>query len=123
MHEFPEVQELVRQAAAQVGEGVRVKRLKIVVGEASGHDPRHIQSHFDEASRGTPAHGAVLEFIPERLAAKCATCGADFSTAEGAFSCGRCGGTELVITAGQSVRLAEVEPEPVGVARSAHRSG
>ena len=111
MHEFPEVQELVRQAAAQVAAGARIRRLRIVVGEASGHDPRHIESHFVEASRHTKAEGAMLEFISEKLAARCASCGADFDNREGAFTCEKCGGTELVITAGNTVRLAQVEAE------------
>lgn len=121
MHEFPEVQELVRQAAAQVSEGVGIKRLWIVVGEASGHDPRHIEAHFAEASRGTCAEGAMLEFISEKLAARCADCGADFSGTEGILACERCGATELVITAGQNVRLLGVEAGPEFA--SAHRGG
>lgn len=112
MHEFHEVQELVRQAAAQVGEGERIKRLWIVVGEASGHDPRHIESHFTEAARGTSAEGAVLEFISEKLAGRCASCGADFAVGEDTLACAQCGGVELVITAGKNVRLLEVEAAP-----------
>jgi hydrogenase nickel incorporation protein HypA/HybF len=111
MHEFPEVQELVRQAAAQFPECARVKRLKIVVGEASGHDHHHIAAHFEEASRGTKAEGAVLEFISEELAAKCANCGAVFDASSGSLACDECGGTELVVTAGNGVRLAAVEAE------------
>ena len=109
MHEFPEVQAMVQQACAQTPGQTRIKRLKILVGEASGHDPHHIQAHFTDASRGTRAEGAVLEFIPEKLAACCASCGAVFQPNDLAFSCQNCGSTELNITAGKSVRLAGVE--------------
>jgi hydrogenase nickel incorporation protein HypA/HybF len=109
MHEFPEVQAMVREACAQAPPAARITRLRIVVGEASGHDPHHIEAHFADASRGTRAEGAALEFIAEKLAAKCAACGMEFSQGERAFACTRCGGTELLITAGNTVRLAGVE--------------
>ena len=107
MHEFPEIQAMVQQACAQVPG--HIKRLKIVVGEASGHNPHHIQEHFTDASRGTRAEGAVLEFISEKLAASCASCGASFQTKDLALSCDNCGSTELNITAGKNVRLVGVE--------------
>jgi hydrogenase nickel incorporation protein HypA/HybF len=112
VHEFPEVQAMIQQACAQVPAGVRIKRLRIVVGEASGHDPRHIESHFADASRSTKAEGAALEFIREELAAKCAGCGAEYTSGTLALACTQCGGTALVITAGNSVRLVGVETEP-----------
>ena len=111
MHEFPEVQAMIRQACAQAPAAARITRLKIVVGEASGHDPRHIEAHFAEASRGTRAEGAALEFIREKLAARCAACGTEFKADAVALACARCGGTELVITAGKNVRLAGIEAE------------
>jgi hydrogenase nickel incorporation protein HypA/HybF len=109
VHEFPEVQAMVREAGARVPAGARIKRLKIVVGEASGHDARHIEAHFAEAARGTSAEGAALEFIPEKLAATCAACGVQFNPGSRALACAECGGTELTITAGNTVRLAGVE--------------
>ncbi len=109
MHEFPEVQAMVREACRRVPSGARIKRITIVVGEASGHDPHHIQEHFDDASRGTAAEGAALRFIHEKLAARCAQCGMNFSATTMTLHCTQCGGTELVITGGNSVYLAEVE--------------
>lgn len=100
---------MVRQACSQVTAPARIKRLKILVGEASGHDPRHIQAHFADASRGTAAEGAILEFIPEKLAARCAACGAVFQADNLALFCAKCGSTELNITAGKNVRLVGVE--------------
>lgn len=109
MHEFPEVQAMVKLACAQAPAAGRIRRLKILVGEASGHDARHIQAHFTDASRGTRAEGAVLEFISEKLAARCAACGAVFQPDDLALACEKCGSTELNITAGKSVRLLGVE--------------
>ncbi len=110
MHEFPEVLAMIRQARAQLPAGARIRRLTIVVGEASGHDPGHIAMHFAEAARGNPElEGASLEFVAEKLAARCAACGAEFHAAESMLACAQCGGTELHITSGNTVRLAGVE--------------
>jgi len=109
MHEFPEVQAMVQKACAEVPGNARIRKMKIVVGEASGHDPHHIEAHFAEASRGTRAEGAVLEFIAEKLAAKCADCGANYGRENPDLTCSACGSTELVITAGNGVRLSGVE--------------
>jgi hydrogenase nickel incorporation protein HypA/HybF len=111
VHEFPEVQAMVRQALAQVPPGSRIRLLRITVGEASGHDPHHIHEHFLEASRGTAAEGAELQFLCEKLAAKCAKCGTEFNTGEMGLMCSRCGSTRLLITAGNNVRLDGVEVE------------
>ena len=108
MHEFPEVQAMVAEAVKRAG-GADIKRLTIVVGEASGHSTYHIQEHFFEASQGTLAEGAALEFVHEPLSARCAACGADFSRKDLTLACAQCGGSELVITAGNNVRLAAVK--------------
>lgn len=100
---------MIKQACAQIPAGTRIKKLKIVVGEASGHDAHHIESHFAEAARATQADGAVLEFIHEKLAAKCAACGMEYASGTLALACTQCGGTALVITAGNTVRLVGVE--------------
>jgi hydrogenase nickel insertion protein HypA len=109
MHEFPEVQAMVREACANLPPGTHIRRMTIVIGEASGHDARHIQVHFDDASRGTAAENATLTFIAEKLSARCTTCGTDFRPTGLLLSCTNCGGTELTITAGSSVRLASID--------------
>ena len=108
MHEFPEVQAMVRSACA-AAPGKKIRRLTIAIGEASGHNPRHIQEHFLEASRATMAEGAELRFVAESLAARCANCGREFVTAERTFTCANCGGVELDIVAGRDVRLVKVD--------------
>lgn len=111
MHEFAEMQAMLQQALAQCPPGGRVTRLRIVVGEASGHDTHHIEQHFREASPGTAAEGATLEFLSESLAARCASCGTEYRTEEACLSCAICGETRLMLTAGNRVYLAEVELE------------
>jgi hydrogenase nickel incorporation protein HypA/HybF len=109
MHEFTEMQAMLQQVLEHCPPGGRVTRLRIVVGEASGHDTDHIEQHFREASRGTTAEGATLEFLSEGLSARCASCGTEYRSDELCLCCASCGETRLVITAGDRVYLAGVE--------------
>ncbi len=109
MHEFPEVQAMVREVCAQVPLGAHIRCITVIIGEASGHDARHIQAHFDEASRGTAAENAVLTFVSEKLSARCSACGADFAPTGLLLACANCGGSELAIISGASVRLASFD--------------
>lgn len=111
MHEFPEVQAMLRQVLSEAPGHARITRLTFVVGEASGHDPRHIAAHFVDAARGSRAEGAVLDFRHERLAAKCAACGTEFGPEERALTCTHCGAFELIITAGNKVSLGGFETD------------
>jgi hydrogenase nickel incorporation protein HypA/HybF len=109
MHEFSAIQALIRDACAELSAGAQVQRLIIVVGEASGHDVAHLRAHFDEASRGTPAEGATLQFVREKLTACCSACGTEFVPEGLLLACTHCGGAELVIRGGDSVRVKAVE--------------
>jgi len=110
MHEFPITQELVRIALEEAN-GKRIKRLKIKVGEWSGAYPRYIEYYFPDVAAGTLAEGAELEFVEEKLAARCAKCGAEFKPESLVFECRNCGSKRLEITAGKRIELIELEVE------------
>lgn len=109
MHEFAAIRALVHDACAQLSTGERVTRLTIVVGEASGHDEQHLRAHFDEACRGTPAEGATLQFVSEKLTARCSHCGAEFAPEGLLLACSHCGGTELAISGVETIRVKAIE--------------
>jgi len=95
----------------QAGNGRRIGRLTVIVGEASGHSPEHLAEDLTAAAKGTPAEGAALELVVEKLAARCARCGAAFAPKPLVLACPACGSAELTITAGQQVRLDRVEAQ------------
>jgi hydrogenase nickel incorporation protein HypA/HybF len=111
MHESGQVQALLHEALARTPGSSRLRTLRILVGEACGHSPPHLAEHFSQAAKGTRAQGAVLEFALEKLAAQCARCKAPFDSGQLSFACPNCGNTDLVITAGNTVRLLEVEAD------------
>jgi len=111
MHELHQARLLLQEALARSAGCRRIRRLAVIVGEASGHSPEHLAEDFAAAARGTPAEGAALECLVEKLAARCAHCGAAFESKPPALSCPACGSAELAVTAGQDVRLGRVEAE------------
>jgi hydrogenase nickel incorporation protein HypA/HybF len=111
MHELHQARLLLQEAQTRAGKGRRVRRLTVIVGEASGHWPEHLAEDFAAAAKGTPAEGAVLELLVEKLAARCAQCGGAFEPKPLVLACPACGSAELTITAGQQVRLDRVEAQ------------
>jgi hydrogenase nickel incorporation protein HypA/HybF len=111
MHELQQARRLLQEALAQRGNGRRITTLTVIVGEASGHSPEHIAEDFVAAARGTPAAGAALVFQVEKLAARCARCGAAFEPKPPVLACPACSSAELTITAGHEVRLGRAEAE------------
>ena len=108
MHEFPATQELVR-IALEEGAGRRIRRIKVKIGEWAGLYPDYLEHYFPMVAEGTLAEGASLEFVLEKLAGRCAKCGAEFRPKAGVFACEVCGGTELELTAGKGLELVELE--------------
>ena len=111
MHEVYKTQELLRAALAAVGPGRRVRRLRVLIGEASGFTPGEIEACYRTVATGTAAEGAVLEFTTEPLAARCARCGAEYHAAAGLLSCRACGSTRLSISGGMDARLLGADPD------------
>lgn len=109
MHEFGAIRALIGDACANLPTGARVRRMVIVVGEASGHDADHLRGHFEEAACGTPAEGASLHFVREKLTACCSHCGAEFVPEGLLLACTHCGGNELAISGGDGIRVEAVE--------------
>lgn len=111
VHELHQARLLLQEALARSAGCRRIRRLAVIVGEASGHSPEHLAEDFAVAASGTPAEGAALELLAEELAARCAHCGAAFEPQPLTLACPACGSAELAITAGQEVRLGRVEAE------------
>ena len=105
MHEYPVVREIISQAMASLPPGVRLKSLRVAIGEASGISRACVEHYFPTAAAGTPAEGASLEFAEEKLAARCRPCQLEFKSEPGQLRCPACGSTQLQIVSGQEVKL------------------
>ena len=108
MHELSITQEVVDQIVARLGD-VPVRRVRLEVGRLSGIVPDAMAFCFEMVTAGTGLEGAALEFDRPDGSARCRTCGTGFATAEVMPLCDGCGGADVEVTGGTTLRISEVE--------------
>lgn len=114
MHEMSLTEGVVRiledQAAAHGF--AKVKTVWLEIGELSTVVPESMEFCFDAVARGNPlTAGARLEIIRVPGAAWCMDCAQAVAVTSRIDLCPRCGGTKLAITAGEDMRIKELEVE------------
>lgn len=65
MHERALLRDVLRkiEEVARAGGATRVTRVSVRLGALSHLTPEHFEEHFDDASRGTIAEGAVVDAL------------------------------------------------------------
>jgi hydrogenase nickel incorporation protein HypA/HybF len=65
MHEQGLMRDLVERIVqvAQEEHAARVSRIRVQLGALSHFTPEHFREHFEDAARGTPAEGAVVDAV------------------------------------------------------------
>lgn len=63
MHERALMDDLLRKvlAVAEAEHAASVTRIRVRLGALSHFTPEHFREHWEDASRGTPAEGAVVD--------------------------------------------------------------
>ena len=113
MHEVSLMAEAVRMAeiAAQSAGAGRVLKLRLRVGRLSGAAPEALRFAFEVVGRNTLAAGATLEIEPVPAACWCATCQAEFESADFFSECPRCHNPSGELRRGRELEIAAVELE------------
>ena len=103
MHEYPATCRIIAIAEARAREAcaVRVRRIVLKVGDASGFVGDSVRMYFDACAEGTMCEGAELDIRRVRVKMRCRACGALFDRIPFSFDCTMCGG----------------EGEPTGIGR------
>lgn len=113
MHEMSLVAGIMRileeQARAQAFARVRVVVLE--VGGLSHADPEALRFAFQAQMPGTLADGARLEIVTPPGRAWCMDCAESVTLDRRGDACPRCGGYKLQVTAGDDLRVRELEVE------------
>jgi hydrogenase nickel incorporation protein HypA/HybF len=113
MHEFSVTQNVLEIALrhAESAGARRIIRLNLVVGELSSVIDDSVQFYWDIVARDTIAEGAQLCFerVPGSL--RCVTCDSVFALNGRDFLCPACGGSQVVVAAGDAFRLESIEVE------------
>jgi hydrogenase nickel incorporation protein HypA/HybF len=114
MHEMSLTEGLLRILEDQaVRHGfTRVKTVWLEIGELSTADPESMLFCFDAVTRGSPvAAEARLEIVRVAGAAWCMDCATSVAIASRTDPCPSCGGFKLTVTAGEEMRVKELEVE------------
>jgi hydrogenase nickel incorporation protein HypA/HybF len=108
MHELALAQAVVA-IACEHAEGRRVECVEVRVGALRQVVPGPLRFAFELLTEGTPAEGAelVLEHVPARVA--CRACGGETEVESFPLACGRCGGLDVEVVAGEEFEVEALE--------------
>ena len=88
-----------------------VRRVFVDVGALSHVEPDALLFCFSAVSAGTIADGATLEIDRVAGAGRCLDCGKIVALAERFGACPECAGAHVQMTAGDELRVREIEVE------------
>jgi hydrogenase nickel incorporation protein HypA/HybF len=111
MHEMALTESIVEiavEAAGRAGAS-HVRRVFVDVGALSSVEPEALLFCFDAVSAGTIAEGARLEIARLPGAGWCMDCAKTVPLAERFGPCPDCGGFHVQMTAGDEMRVREIE--------------
>jgi len=109
VHELSITQSMVELCEQNAG-GRRVLSVTMEIGELSGMVPEAVEFCFDACTRDTLLEGAqlIIDLIPGR--GRC-NCGVESPLQTYYDPCPACGGFGLTVTAGEELRVRELEVE------------
>ena len=90
---------------------LKVKSITLVIGAFGTVDPQAMLFCFDAVSRGTIAEGARLDFEHVPGAGWCLDCAKTVPLTERFGACPDCGKHHVQMTAGEELRVRELEVE------------
>jgi hydrogenase nickel incorporation protein HypA/HybF len=89
----------------------RVRKIRLDVGALGHAEPDALLFCFDAAARGTIADGATLTIVMIPGEGRCLDCRRMVALEHRFADCPLCGGIQVRMTAGDELRLAELEVE------------
>lgn len=111
MHELAVTQSILEIALRHAGEAKRITQLNLVIGALAGIVDESVQFYWDIIAKDTIAEGSALHFKRIKTSFHCNTCGHDFEPDGRISACPKCGGHQLIITAGREFQLESIEVE------------
>jgi hydrogenase nickel incorporation protein HypA/HybF len=113
MHEVSLIESVVAlvEDARIVNHFSRVLMIRLDVGALGHVEPEALRFCFDAVARGTIAEGARLEIAIIPGVGSCAACGESVPLDAHFAACPLCGNSDVRMTAGAEMRLAELEVE------------
>ena len=88
-----------------------VKLVVLEIGKLSSVAPEALSFCFEAVTRGSIADGAALKIVEVPGAGWCMDCAETVALSERFGACPKCGGHRVQMTAGDDLRVAELEVE------------
>ncbi|MBI5483572.1 MAG: hydrogenase maturation nickel metallochaperone HypA [Deltaproteobacteria bacterium] len=110
MHEMSITQGIITLCLEHCN-GRRVTSLEVEIGELSTVVPEAIEFCFEACSRDTLLEGAQLVIIRTPGRGMCQECGSETPLTELFGACRHCGSGQVIIMAGEEMRVREIEVE------------
>lgn len=108
MHEMSITQGIV-ELCLQHAKNQRILMVDIEIGELSSVVPEAIEFCFEACSKDTLLEGARLSILRTPGRGTCQECHTDTALTELYGACQHCGSNRVVITAGEELRVREIE--------------
>lgn len=111
MHEMAMSQSLVETVEEEGRRHgfTKVRTVRIELGALGHVEPEALRFCFDAVARGTIAEGAHLDIVSVAGAGYCPDCGQTVALAERFGACPSCGAHHVRMTAGDDLRIKELE--------------
>lgn len=111
MHEMALTQSVVEIALEELRKAgaARVTRIGLDIGRLSAVEPEAMRFCFAAVTAGTAAQGAALDIADVEGAGWCLDCGKTVALSERFGPCPDCGGFHVQMTAGDEMRVRELE--------------
>jgi len=124
VHEASASESLVKmvsaEAAAHTGAGggpLRVTRISLVVGEATGFMRESLEFYVGVSAKGTNVEGAALDIRYVKPLLRCASCGLEYERRRFSFACPACGAQGTMTKTGSEFYVDSIEiDEAIGEA-------
>jgi hydrogenase nickel incorporation protein HypA/HybF len=127
MHEASASEAIVKMAGAEAEARsvpgtapMRVTRISLVVGEATGYMRESLEFYVAASARGTNVEGVALDIRYVKPLLRCPSCGLDFERRRFTFECPRCGAQGVMTKTGSEFYIDSIQIEeassPVGEA-------
>jgi hydrogenase nickel incorporation protein HypA/HybF len=116
VHEASVSEALVRMVSAEAsahrgadGRPLRVTRINLVVGEATGYMRESLEFYVGASAKGTAVEGAALDirYVKPRL--RCPSCGLEYERLRFSFDCPACGAQGIMTKAGSEFYVDSIE--------------
>lgn len=113
MHEMSLAENVLRimEDAALEQDFCRVRSVVLEIGKLAAVEPDAMRFCFESVTAGTLAEGARLEIVETPGMGRCLECGATLELHEAYGLCPGCGSPRLLVTAGDRMRVKNLEVE------------